>query len=230
MKTLICAFLFLCLTLSRREAYARDTRVSNAHINDLGAHGHTFEIIEPDLLKQIEDKLQTLERNGELSKHNDILVKKAAKAIHTPQPVKGITKTATDRTFYYDPSMTAPYDLKDHHGRVFHQAGTKINPLKFRALPAPLIFIDGEDKAQVSWAQTFLVETVHLQSSSPPKIILTSGSPFKLMKQWNQRQRVYFDQAGRLTDKLGISHVPAIVTQEGLKLKVSEIALKENLK
>jgi len=175
--------------------------------------------------------------------HKDILTQKAKKAIHTPQPVKGVTKTTKDRIFYYDPSIIVPYDLKDHEGKTFHKAGTKINPLKFRSLSSPLIFIDGNDKAQVTW-----VETTYLHSASTskthifPKIILIAGSPFQLMEQWNQFigdqlvgiqpvgiQPVYFDQGGKLTGKLGIKHVPAIVIQEGLKLKITEIAL-ENLK
>lgn len=212
--------------------YMKAIGVNDSYAHDFGTHGHTFEIIEPDLLKQIEGKLIALEKNGELSKHKDILTQKAKKAIHTPEPVKGITKTTKDRIFYYDPSIIVPYDLKDHEGKTFHKAGTKINPLKFRSLSSPLIFIDGNDKAQVTWAQVSWtqgswVETIHLKSGSFPKIILTSGSPFQLMEQW--MQPVYFDQGGRLTTKLGIKHVPAIVTQEGLKLKITEIAL-ENLK
>jgi conjugal transfer pilus assembly protein TraW len=197
--------------------------LTTAKAVSLGTHAHTFEIQEPDLLKQIEHKLQALEKDGSLAQHQEALLKKAEEALQFPEPVKGIFKTTQSRTFYYDPSLRIPYDLKDHQGRVFQKAGTRFNPLTLRPL-SPLVFIDGEDEAQVSWANVSWIEPsfkTHIQ----PKIILTSGSPFALMEQW--KQPVYFDQGGRLTKKLKITHVPAVVVQEGLKLKVLEIALED---
>ena len=194
-----------------------------AKAKSLGTHGHTFEIQEPDLLKTLESKLHLLEENGELEKHKEILLKKAEKAIHTPQPVAGITKATKNRTFYYDPSITIPYDLKDHQGRIFHKARTKINPLQHRSLSSTLIFIDGRDETQTSWVQETYIKPNH-QS----KIILTAGSPFELME--TLKEPIYFDQGGTLTKKLGIKHVPAVVVQERLKLKVTEIVLEEKTK
>ncbi|OJW55211.1 MAG: type-F conjugative transfer system protein TraW [Alphaproteobacteria bacterium 41-28] len=191
---------------------------------DLGIHGHTFEIEEPDLLKQIEHKLEALEKDGSLARDQETLLKRAEDGIRLPQPVTGITKATTSRIFYYDPSLVVPYNLKDHKGRIFQKAGTRFNPLTLRSLSSPLIFIDGEDEAQVSWVSVSSIESsfkTHIQ----PKIILTSGAPFALMEKW--KQPVYFDQGGRLTKKLKIKHVPAVVVQEGLKLKVSEIALED---
>jgi conjugal transfer pilus assembly protein TraW len=42
------------------------------------------------------------------------------------------------------------------------------------------------------------------------------------MQRW--RLPVYFDQQGALTRKLGITQVPALVSQEGLQLRVDELA------
>ena len=53
--------------------------------------------------------------------------------------------------------------------------------------------------------------------------VLVGGSYLELMQAW--QQPVYFDQAGRLTGRLGITHVPALVSQEGLKLRIDEMAL-----
>lgn len=197
--------------------------LNNTKGADLGIHGHTFEIQEPDLLKELESKLQLLEESGELKKHQEILRNKAEQSVRTPPPVEGISKAAKQRVWYYDPSLTVPYDLKDHQGRVFHKKGTRINPLKFRSLSSLLIFIDGADEAQVSW-----VQRTYLDGENKSKIILTSGSPFELMEILNEP--IYFDQGGTITKKLGIKHVPAVVVQEGLKLKITEIALEEKTK
>lgn len=199
---------------------------SNTLAKDFGVQGHTFEIQEPDLLKQMENKLKGLERKGKLADLNERMVERTKKVLFYPQPVAGITKTTQARTFTYDPSIVVPYDLKDHEGRIFHRAGTKINPLHTRSLPSSLVFLDGEDKVQVDW-----VEKTYLQTHQHPKIILTSGSPFQLMEQWTHQDYppVYFDQGGKLTKKLGIHHVPAVVVQEELKLKISEIVVQEEI-
>ena len=47
------------------------------------------------------------------------------------------------------------------------------------------------------------------------------GSYLDLMRRW--KRPVFFDQQGQLTDKLGIRHVPALVTQDGKRLKIEEI-------
>jgi conjugal transfer pilus assembly protein TraW len=47
------------------------------------------------------------------------------------------------------------------------------------------------------------------------------GAPLLLSEEL--KVPVYFDQSGLLTKKLGIHHVPALVTQEGMRLRIEEI-------
>jgi conjugal transfer pilus assembly protein TraW len=81
-------------------------------------------------------------------------------------------------------------------------------------LRADLLFLDGDDPAQVAWA---------LKQDRQAKLILVSGAPLELMKA--RQRRFYFDQGGKLTERFGISAVPARVRQQGRLLAVSEIAL-----
>jgi conjugal transfer pilus assembly protein TraW len=53
------------------------------------------------------------------------------------------------------------------------------------------------------------------------KPILVGGSYLDLMKTW--RTPVYYDQQGVLTRRLGIKQVPAIVSQEGQRLRIDEL-------
>ena len=53
--------------------------------------------------------------------------------------------------------------------------------------------------------------------------ILVGGSYLDLMKSW--RMPVYFDQQGLLTRRLGITQVPALVSQEGLRLRIDELEI-----
>lgn len=56
------------------------------------------------------------------------------------------------------------------------------------------------------------------------KPILVGGSYLDLMKAWNRQ--VFYDQEGALVRKLGITAVPAIVSQEGNRLRIDEVVVK----
>ena len=82
--------------------------------------------------------------------------------------------------------------------------------------PCALVFIDGDNAAELQWA-------LRTWSDTAAKIIFVSGSPFDAMKPW--QRRFYFDQGGTLTSKFGIRHTPAVVSEAGSSLKISEIPL-----
>ena len=138
--------------------------------------------------------------------------------VRRPEPVLGITKAIKQKEFYYDPTFVLEEEVHDHDGKIIHPKGTKINPLDKTSFSNVLIFIDGDDVTQVEYA----LQQYH-SLNNKAKIILTSGSPIELQRK--NKIWIYFDQAGMLTTKLGIKHVPSIVTQDGLKLKITEVAL-----
>lgn len=174
---------------------------------DFGIQGHVFPIQEENILKVIEARLEKID----LDKLNRELRDKTQKYVENPPAVKGITKaTAQDKKVrYYDPTYTNPDDIYNHQGLLIAPKGKRVNPLEFTSLTQPLIFIDGDDDEQVSYALTH----------KDAKIILVKGSPLKLQRA--HKRWVYFDQAGIITNKLGISEVPALVEQEGVMLKIT---------
>lgn len=182
---------------------------------DYGVRGHLFPIQEEDLLAVINRKLTNLAKGGELQKHHTLIAACVQHFLERPKPVPFITRAVRSRVFMYDPSVKVPYDLKDHNGDVFHKAGKTINPLSLSELSKKLVFIDGDDKAQVTWATLFPLANT--------KIILTSGAPFEVMGA--TRRPIYFDQGGCLVSKLGIKHVPCVVSQKGLYLHIEEKVL-----
>lgn len=193
---------------------------SQASAKDYGTFGHTYPIDEPDLLQDIQTRLMNLEDSGMIQHHQNEIVEKTKASLANPPAVKGITKATQNRVYSIDPSIVVPYDLKDHEGRVFQKAGTKFNPLGPKTLRTKLVFIQGEDEAQVKWVhETFFDHDIKV------KVILVSGAPFELMESWDKP--VFFDQGGVITSKLEIKAVPAVVEQENQHLKISEIVLKE---
>jgi conjugal transfer pilus assembly protein TraW len=187
--------------------------VSQAHAKRLGTFGQTFDIIEQDLLESIQQKLTALEKQGILQQHQLAIQKKTKERLERPVPVAGVTKTRVPRVFIYDPSIHVPYDLKDNHGNIFVKANSKVNPLDYRTLNKVLLFIDGDDAAQVNWALK--------QTSKNNQIILVKGAPFDLMEK--HFVRFYFDQGGNLVKKFGLQQVPARISQYHKTLKVEEL-------
>ena len=199
---------------------AADPRVADLQAKDLGVYGETFPIKEKSLLEVIRAKLQVLSTSGKLQEHQQIILKKAKEQLNRPPPVKNFHRTTVPRSFDWDPSITVPYDLKDHKGNVFHQKGTKVNPLDTHSFRCPFLFVDGDDPEQVAWAikQHQIAEALH-----KPKIILVQGAPIELSKKLNLP--VYFDQSGVLVKKFGVAQVPARVSQKGRALIVDEVNL-----
>jgi conjugal transfer pilus assembly protein TraW len=187
---------------------------------DFATHGVIYPIEEQDPIALIQQKLKIMEESGELKKRNLALQKKARASVERPKPVTGITKATKDHVFTYDPTYVVKEDLKDHQGRIFSKKGTKINPLETVNLSQKLIFFDGNDPEQFEWVKEQFAQATE---NKPVKLILIKGAPLKLAEELGSP--VYFDQAGVLTKKLGIRHVPAVVSQEGKRLKIEEIKL-----
>ena len=148
-------------------------------------------------------------------------------AVERPKPVEGLSKALKSRVFTYDPTYVVPEDLKDHQGRIIHSKGTRLNPLETVTLSQSLLFFDGDDGDQVAFAKAKLKEkSKESLKEGLIKLILVKGAPLALSEEL--KVPVYFDQLGLLTKKLGIRHVPALVMQEGLHLRIEEIK-KEDL-
>lgn len=207
--------------LQTKDARAKTTQGEDLRVGtgkDLGVYGETFPIKEKSLLEVIKAKLQALSMSGKLQEHQQIILKKAKEQLNRPPPVKNIHRTTTPRSFDWDPSITVPYDLKDHEGLVFHRKGAKINPLDTHSFRCPFLFVDGDDSEQVAWA---IKQHQAAETSHKPKIILVQGAPFELSKKLNLP--IYFDQSGVLVKKFGIAQVPARVSQKEKILAIEEI-------
>lgn len=187
---------------------------ASAQARDYGQQGAVFPIIERDLLEQIQSRLIAMEKSGETARLNEELKRRTAARVNRPDPVAGIARAIVGRSWSFDPTITLAADIRGAKGELIHPAGTRVNPLDSVSLRADLLFLDGDDAAQVAWA---------LKQDRQAKLILVRGAPLELMKA--RQRRFYFDQGGKLTERFGIRAVPARVRQQGRLLAVSEIAL-----
>jgi len=168
------------------------------------------------MLQEIMRVLNEKEKSGELAKLKKEAIARSERHIEEPTPVEGLTRTSRPRTYYWDPSIRADRTITDPQGRVVVLAGTVVNPLDVVSLPENLLFFDARDKQQVAKAAQIITKY-----EGRVKAILVGGAVLDLTRQW--KFQVYFDQGGYIVKKLGIKQVPALVSQEGKRLRIDEV-------
>ncbi len=203
---------FVVLVLNSLLSFANTMVIGKSHIYDYGVRGHVFPIIEESLLEVIMARLKIAKQNGNLGKMQEEFKNRVKQKISRPTPILAIAKTNKNRSWYYDPSFIQKTDIKDQTGNIIIKAGTSVNPLEKISWGEALIFIDGDDKQQVKWSK-----------SQIGKLVLTKGNPIELGQELNKQ--IFFDQGGVLTTCFKIKAIPAIIEQEGVLLKISEIKI-----
>lgn len=187
----------------------------HSHAEALGVIGPVHEIAEPDLLAVIRSQLESAQRTGKLARLQRDAAERVRRTIETPPPVAHLTRTRTPRTFFVDPSIEIGQPVTDAEGRVIIAPGTRLNPLATMSLSKRLVFFDARDPAQVRQVEQ------RLSRGEILKPILVAGAPLNLIRRW--KRPVFFDQGGTLVARLGIRHVPALVSQDGLRLRIDEV-------
>ncbi|WP_233419029.1 conjugal transfer protein TraW [Rickettsia tamurae] len=194
---------------------------------ELGKQGTTYEVVEEGFVSMIKNRLSMLD----LQQHQEEMLRTARRQVLEPAPVVGIRATSKPRKFWYDPSFTLTEDIKLPDGKILHKERTKVNPLDHMVFDRELIFIDGRSQEQMEWLKKRLEDTKaknkeknnNENNNLEIRIILVGGKILELQEEIGRT--LYFDQAGELTNKFGIEQVPAIVVQDGKRLKISEIKI-----
>lgn len=187
-----------------------------AEAKDYGVFGKTFEIAEMDFLEYIQQKMKGMQANGEWKTIQFEFKKRVKEHIARPTPTR-LLRAEVNRTWFFNPSLTVPYDVKDSHDQVIVKQGTIINPLDRVGLSSTLLFFDGDDEAQVAWV------TQELTQHQKVKLILTSGSVKEVANQL--KQAIYFDLNGFLVAKFQIKYLPVRVFQAGKRLQINEVTV-----
>lgn len=204
--------LAICLLMVSNPIFGEDK------IIDLGVHGALFEIVEEDMLEFLLKRLHALKDSGKFREIEENTKAKVKEQVLNPIPVPGLAETKVERSYLHDPTLVVDQDIKTPDGALIATRGQKVNPLNHLSLSKGLLFIDGDNKYQLTWA---------LQHQDKFYIILTKGSPLKLGEQFGVK--FYFDQAGIITKRYGIKHIPARIEQTGKTLRVTEFLISESM-
>lgn len=192
----------------------------SATAKDMGTFGDVWPVQEQSFLALIQDRLQGLQDNGQLAELQQQFRNRVVEHTLRPAPVEGLVTDTQTHTSWYDPTFVVGQTLADAQGQVFARQGDTLNPLDTLALNTTLYFIDGDDARQVAW----------MKAQTPPtpvyKVILVNGNIKTAADALSER--IYFDQQGVLTKKLGIHYIPAMVSQDGKRLKITSAPIKED--
>ncbi len=190
--------------------------IENAMAKNCGVIGAIYPIAEIDLRQVIQQRLLTWQHNGGFDQWNIKFNQTLQQRMDRPLPVMGLHRTFQSRTWLFNPSVRIPYDLKNANGDIVLPVGTTVNPLDTVSLSETLLFYNADDLDQVRWAQR-----QDEQLKGKDKLILVKGSVISQITLF--KKSVFFDQGGRLTTRFGITQIPAIITQQGNRLKIQEV-------
>lgn len=194
--------------------------VGSVDAADNGVIGPTFEIAETSALDMIMNKLQHLDKTGQLKRYKQEAINRSLNSIKNMSPVEGLAIVEAKSSRLLDPSVRYDSAIVADDGRIVVPAGATVNPLLVTGLTKRLVFFDGRDKSQSE-----AVRRMVLANPSKVKPILTAGSWLDLTKSW--KTQVYFDQKGTLARRFQLRAVPTVISQQGAMLLVEEIPGKE---
>ena len=193
---------------------------SAASARDLGVRGATWPVAEPDLLEQIEARLEEMQHSGALARLQREARANARRKLEEPDPAPGIAPARKERRRLFDPAITVARDIRTPEGTLIAAAGTRVNPLERMTLVRDLLFVDGRRAAEIAWALAHEDE-----SGRPAKIVLLAGRPLDLMQR--HRRPFFFDQGGRLAARFGLRFTPSLVEQAGTRLRITEVPVED---
>lgn len=194
--------------------------IDQVHAKSFGVVGEVFPIAEKSFLTLIEERLASLKASGELESLNQRWVQTAAEHANRPTALE-LPRTNRSTRHDYVPEITLSQDIRNEKGRILYSKGTHVNALQQMPSYTPCwLFFNADDETQLNWAAHQKTQCTN------PKLILTGGAINTAEKKLNAV--IYFDQAGKITTKLHIAHVPAKVTRYQNHLVIQEQAIKEN--
>ena len=187
----------------------------SAGAKDLGTWGNVFEPAEQDMLVFIQDRLQAIEQSGEMERLKNEAIDRVKRNAVRPTPVAGLTPAVKYRSFSYDPTFTVKETISDMKGNVIARKGDQVNPFDKVPFSQTLYFIDGDNPDELAWVKK------EIAGATDFKVILVKGNIRETSEALDER--VYFDQAGVITSKLGFEYTPARVSRDDRVHKIEEI-------
>lgn len=194
----------------------------NVKLRGKGTHGELYAITEPDMLSVIEERVKNYD-------WAPVMARAQERAAKNMRPGFDLPIATQDAVTYFTPTFKVPYDItspgKDGKGQVLlARGGQVVNLLEHTKLQVPVIVFDPSDKRQARMVKTWLkrpeyanadlfVVGFNLQA-------INAKTPVTLEIAQVYKRPVYPFLA-KLNERFGVEAVPAIVQQEGQRLRIN---------
>jgi conjugal transfer pilus assembly protein TraW len=179
----------------------------------LGVFGETFPVAEMSFLQFIELRLKKLINSTEMTNIQNQWIDEVRQYANRPGSLN-MRSASRKYRFFYEPSLVLTKDIRDADGQLIYAKGTKVNALEKLPLYQPhWLFLDADESLQLAYAKRLITQYADL------KIILTNGEIEKTSNLLSKE--IFFDQGGKLTQKLGIKEIPAFVERKANKLLIT---------
>ena len=184
---------------------------------NLGVVGPVYPVVEESLLVSIEKQLKKNQLNGSWAALNRQMERTFTATLKNLPDHQAWSPVTRARTRYFDPSIVLPADIRTPEGQLLAAAGEKINPLNRVSWTRQLLFFDGRDPRQQAFVQRYL----QTPAANRVKPVLVAGDLVALSAQW--QRPLYYDQGGQLSARFQLQQVPALVYQEGERIRIDEL-------
>ena len=169
--------------------------------------GQTFPIAEPDVLAEIQERVAKADVEGAM--------KRRPLEQHSAFQSVGLPYAKQPRERVFDPTYTLPQAITDAQGKVIYPAGTKINVYARMTMPGRVVVI-GPEPAHYRWLREVVKPTER------DVVLLAGGNPYQV-RQSEELPVFILDE--RMVERFGLEAAPAVVSQQGVMLKVAEYAV-----
>ncbi len=169
--------------------------------------GTTYEIVEPDLLVEIKQKA------------GQVNWKKLQKNMKLTQDITHLPIAKEDESYYHQPIVELPFEVKDKDGKILYPKGFKFNPLKYTTLPNQLIVLGSPRHLET-------VSNLSSVVSSDDTLLIANMDTVKFIKQTGKRAFLLTENAIK---RLGIKKVPSVISQKGDRFLIQVFAPRSDL-
>ena len=180
--------------------------------------GQTWNFAEKNALDEIQEHLQKNKAEIEKkAKEAKAKIEQSAKDYKAPNLVK-LPRSAKNDIFYPDMKYSLEFDIKDRLGNVVYPKGYTYNITDYVKLPYTMIVIDATDKVQLDWfKKSEYSKAINCQ------LLTIDGNVTYMHDHIKNRPFFYFNK--QMIDRFAVKAVPSVISQEGKKVIVKQIAM-----
>ncbi len=185
--------------------------IAGATMLNLGVVGAVYPVVEPDILKELQQR----------SIQHGLTKEQILQKVRAYQPVdlQNLPRAEKDASFLADMTYSLKRDYRDKDGKIIYPRGYTFNPLDYISLPGGMVIINAADPAQMKWFKSSPYFDNHAA-----RLLISDGYAFPLIKTL---KRPVFYLTKQIARRIKLRHVPAVIVQQGKKLLVHEVEIKE---